>query len=308
MAGDPVTAVRPERTLFLLVTCSRDASRRDMAMTVTQNVVDRLAVLGLTDRLVVFDNASTYKDHLTLLPAGVRVCASEENLGYWSAIKWALDHVSELASFPCDFLYIIESDLVHSDLAPLAMCERFLDSEPSASAVRTQEFSVRHRWRFDKRLRFLPFHVERSQVSLRNVVTNEAAWFKAAKGFPGMYLSNLHPKLPALQRVSLLQTVFDQLAAREGFVEADYFAEAMKIKPMIGVLDGGLYHSLTTWSDRGSVISGSYASAGQLVDTGYLPTRVCKIQGVAAAQVDCRIGPVTEPGSDGKLADVSHRG
>lgn len=302
-----MTAVRPERTLFLLVTCSRDTSRRDIAVTVTQNVVDRLSVLGLTDRLVVFDNASTYKDHLALLPAGVHICACAENLGYWAAIKWVLDHVNELASFPCEFLYIIESDLVHSDLVPLAMCERFLDSEPSASAVRTQEFSVRHRWRFDKRLRFLPFHVERSQVSLRNVVTNETAWFKAAKGFPGMYVSNLHPKLPALQRVSLLRKVFDQLAAREGFVEADYFAEAMKIKPMIGVLDGGLYHSLTTWSDRGSVISGSYASAGQLVDTGYLPTRVCRIQGVETAQVDCRIGSETEPGSDGKLSDNTHR-
>lgn len=273
-------------------------------MTVTQNVLDRLSVLGLTDRLVVFDNASTYKDHLALLPAGVRICTSEENLGYWSAIKWVLDHIGQLASFPCEFLYLIESDLVHSDLAPLAMCERFLDSEPNASSVRTQEFSVRFRWRFDKRLRFLPFHLERSQISLRNVVTNEAAWFRAANGFLGIYLSNLHPKLPALQRVSLLSEVFEHLAAREGFVEADYFVESMKIKPIIGVLDGGLYHSLTTWADRGSVISGSYASPEQLADAGYLPTRVCSIQGVLAAKVKCRIGPASGQSFDGKFSGI----
>ena len=281
-----MTVIRPERTLFLLVTCSRDTTRRDMAMTVTQNVVDRLSVLGLTDRLVIFDNASTYKDHLALLPAGVRICCSEVNLGYWSAIKWVLDHICELATFSCDYIYIIESDLIHSDLSPLAKCERFLDEELNASSVRTQEFSVKQRWRFDKRLWFLPFHVERSHVSLRNAVTNKIATFKAAKGFSGLYLSNLHPKLPALQRVSLLTKVFERLAAKDGFSESDYFAEAMKIKPMIGVLDGGLYHSLTTWSDRGTVISGSYADAEQLAKIGYHPTRVCKIRGVDSAQVE----------------------
>jgi hypothetical protein len=284
-----MTIVRPERTLFLLVTCSRDASRRDMAMTVTKNVVDRLAVLGLTDRLVVFDNASTYKDHLALLPAGARICASEENLGYWSAAKWVLDHLSELASFSCDFLYTIESDLIHADLAPLGMCERFLDSEPTASSVRTQEFSVRFRWRFDKRLRFLPFHVERSQVSLRNAVTNERAWFRSANGFPGIYLSNLHPKLPSLQRVSLLKEVFNILAARAGFVEGDYFAEAMKARPLIGVLDGGVYHAMSTSGDPATVVSGSWSSPEQQAKVGYFTTRVSNIKVALPGVVGMRI-------------------
>ena len=281
-----MSMTRPERTLFLLVTCSRDTARRDMAVTVTRNVVDRLSSLGLTDRLVVFDNASLYQEHLDSLPKGTRVCRSAENLGYWSAIKWMLDNVDSIADFSYDFLYIIESDLVHFDFSALGKCELFLDAELTASAVRTQEFSVKQRWRFDKRLSFLPFHVERSQVSLRNAVNNEKATFKAVKKFPGLYLSNLHPKLPALHRLGLLHEVFERLAAKDGFSEGDYFVEAMKIKPMIGVLDGGLYHSLTTWSDRGTVISGSYASAEQIANVGYHPTRICRIRGVETAQVD----------------------
>jgi len=70
----------------------------------------------------------------------VCICASEENLGYWSAIKWVLEHLSELASFSCDFLYTIQSDLIHADLAPPAMCERFLDSKPKASSVEPNNF------------------------------------------------------------------------------------------------------------------------------------------------------------------------
>ena len=290
--------MRPERTLVLLVTCSRDTSRRDMAIEVTNNVVGLLSNLGALDRLVVFDNASTFSDHLALLPGGVRVCQSGENLGYWSAVKWVLDHLNELAPFPCDFIYVIESDLVHSDFSALAACEDFLDAEPEASSVRTQEFSVRHRWRFDKRLQFLPFHVERSQVSLRNVVTGKAATFSRARNFRGLYLSNLHPKLPALHRRSLLVPVFERLAARDGFTEADFFAEAMKVKPLIGVLDGGLYHSITSWSDRERVISGSYGSSERLADLGYHSTRVCRIRPVSDCVVVRR---VAESGS----SDVS---
>lgn len=272
--------IRPEHTLFLLVTCSRDASRRDLAIQVTKNVVELLTTLDITERLIIFDNASTFPSHLDLLPPGIRVCQSSHNIGYWSAIKWVLDHLNELTSFNCDFIYIIESDLIHSDFSALAECELFLNAESKASSVRTQEFSVRHRWRYNKRLRLLPFHVERSQVSLKNVVTGDDATFDRAKGFSRLFISNLHPKLPALHRISLLSSVFKRLASKAGFTEADFFTEAMREKPLIGVLDGGLYHSLTSWSDRANVVSGSYGSTKQLADAGYHSTRACKIQPV----------------------------
>ena len=140
---------------------------------------------------------------------------------------------------------------------------------------------MRWRWRFEKRLRYLPFHVERSQVALENAVTGERATFQPVAGIPDLYLSNLHPKLPALNRVDLLKAVFERLAAMDGFTEADFFAEAMKIKPMIGVLDGGIFHSLASWSDRATVVSGSYGSAKQLAEAGYHNTRQAQIVPVA---------------------------
>lgn len=270
----------PEHTMFLLVTCSRDTSRRDLAIQVTRNVVQLLANLNIADRLIIFDNASTYPDHLNLLPPGIRVCQSSQNIGYWSAIKWVLDHINELASFNSAFIYIIESDLIHWDFSALGECERFLNAESRVSSVRTQEFSVKHRWRYNKRLQFLPFHVERSQVSLKNVITGESATFERAQGFSRLFISNLHPKLPALHRVPLLSSVFERLACKASFTEADFFAEAINEKPLVGVLDGGLYHSLTSWSDRASVISGSYGSVKQLADAGYHSTRACRIQAV----------------------------
>jgi hypothetical protein len=278
--------MRPERTLFLLVTCSRDAGRRDMAIEVVRNLSQKLTELDLSKRLVTFDNGSHYQEHFSLLPYGSTLCVSEENHGYWSAIKWVLDNVGSFIADSLDFIYIIESDLVNGDLAPLGECERFLEATPQASSVRTQEFSVRNRWRYDKRLSFLPFHVWRSQVSLRNAVTDERAWFKRAEGFSRMYHSNLHAKLPALHRLDTLKEVFCKLQAQNEISESDFFEEMMRKGRQVGVLDGGLYHSLASWLDRGKVVSGSYGSAEQLAQIGYLPTRKCRIQNSCLMKVD----------------------
>jgi hypothetical protein len=266
----------PRSTLVLLVTCSRDESRRDLAVEVTRNLAALVPQAALKGRFIVFDNGSTFTEHLDLVPAGTVVCRASENGGYWSAIKWALEHRAELTDAAVEYLYIVESDLWHSDLRPLTAAEAFLAATPSASCVRTQEFSVRSRWRFDKRLRRLPFHVVRSQVSLENGVTGERAWFRRST-VPGIYRSNLHAKLPALNRLSALDRVFDQLGQLRDFTEADFFRLTMADYPEIGVLDGGLFHSLISWDDRHTVISGSYGSPSALSALGYQPTRRARI-------------------------------
>ncbi|WP_227818025.1 hypothetical protein [Nitrogeniibacter aestuarii] len=275
----------PDRTLFLLVTCSRDASRRDLALQVCDNLVDRLGALDLLDRLVVFDNASTFPEHLDGLPDAVHVCRSDTNLGYWTAIQWVLDHLDQFAFEGMDFIYMIESDLYHSDFSALHSCEQLLDQHPELSSVRTQEFSVGQRWRYDKRLKFLPFHKERSHIALKNAITGEKAWFKRVKDQNGLFISNLHPKLPALHRIGDLRTVFEQLRTYDAFAESDFFAEMMKRHELIGVLDGGIFWSLISWSDRDRVVSGSYGNAKQLETTGYQATRHSKINDYGAARI-----------------------
>lgn len=273
---------RPASTLILLVTCSRDESRRDLAIAVTKNLVAMTARAGLDRSLVVFDNASTFPDHLQMLPAGTIVCRADVNIGYWSAIKWVLDNRRTL--FDRDFanLYLVESDLYHDDLNALAKCEAFLANEPRASGVRTQEFSVRWRWRFNKSLRRLPMHVSRSQVSLVNAVTGEKAWFRPVDGAGGIYLSNLHPKLPALNRMSTVEKVFSSLAAMPDFTELDFFRLMMSHQPLIGVFDGGLFHSLVSFEDQHTVVMSSYADSAKMNRLGYLPTRASRISPVQA--------------------------
>lgn len=266
----------PRSTLVLLVTCSRDESRRDLACAVLRNLLPLLPPAGLESSFVLFDNGSTHREHLDLLPASARCVLSPENIGYWSAIDWVARNAVALFGRDFEFVYIVESDLVHGDLRPLGACEEFLRREPRASGVRTQEFSVRWRWRFDKQLHWLPFHVTRSEVSLRNAVTGEPVWFERADAEAGIYLTNFHPKLPALNRLGALRACLARLAARDAFTEADFFATMMEQHELTGLLDGGLFHALIDRNDRGAV-SGSYSSSGDIARIGYLPTRTARI-------------------------------
>jgi hypothetical protein len=267
----------PDSTLLLLVTCSRDESRRDLAIKVAKNLADLVPRAGLERSFVAFDNDSMFLDHVEHLPKNAVLCKSARNVGYWSAIKWVLDRRTELFDRAFEYLYIVESDLLHRDLAALSACEEFLRRESTAGCVRTQEFSVRWRWRYDKRLRWLPFHVQRSAIQMHNAVTGEAAWFRPG-GTPGhIHLSNLHAKLPALNRIEALDEVFASLAQRPEFTEADFFRLMMQRHPHVGIHDGGLFHSLTSWDERHATVSGSYSSAAVLEQVGYRPTRTACI-------------------------------
>ena len=271
----------PKDTLVLLVTCSRDETRRDLAIEVVKNLASLIPQAGLGDSFVIFDNASTYQDHFAYAPSGAVLVKSSENVGYWSAIKWVLGHRKELMGRDFKYIYLVESDLVHSDLRPLGCCERFLETTPTASSVRTQEFSVRWRCFFDKRLKFLPFHVTRSEVHLKNAITYEKAWFKPSEEHPGIFLSNMHAKLPALNRLDAMDRVFGGLSEKGNILERDFFDEMMKLYPHIGVYDGGLFHSLISRNDK-KALCGSYSSEKTLAQTGYHQTRKASFQPIPA--------------------------
>jgi len=270
------TITGPVSTLVLLVTCSRDESRRDLAVTVTKNLAKLIPQAGLDKSFVIFDNASTLQDHLAYVPTGAIVCWADRNIGYWSAIKWVLEKRSTLFDRRFKYLYIVESDHYHRDLALLAECEAFLDAEPRASGVRTQEFSVRWRWRYNKRLRGLPFYNSRSAVQMHNAVTGEPAWFRKVPQRTHIYLSNLHTRLPELNRLAALDRTFEQLSAMTKFTETDYFRLMMEDHPLVGVYDGGLYYPLSTPLTP-QIISGSFSKVEKLRSIGYETTRTDRI-------------------------------
>lgn len=178
----------------------------------------------------------------------------------------------------CHDVTILElhPDMLFGLRSILTGCPTSFDVAVSALRLRTQEFSVRWRWRFDKRLHWLPFHVTRSEVSLRNAVTGEPVWFERADAEAVIYLTNFHPKLPALNRLGALRACLARLASRDAFTEADFFAAMMEQHELTGLLDGGLFHALIDRNDRGAV-SGSYSSSGDIARIGYLPTRTARI-------------------------------
>jgi|SRR5579885_926226 len=285
-----------ERTFLLLVTCSLDETRRDLAVSVTKNIAGLARSIALAGRFVLFDNASKFTDHLAHAPAGTLLCAANRNIGYWTAIKWVLENRENLRLADCEYLYIIESDLWHYDLSGLSLSEQFLDRTPHAVGVRTQEFSVRWRWRYNKGLRFVPFRKQRSVVQLINQVTGEKAQFTKS-AVERVYLSNLHTKLPALNRISDLSAAFSELSKMEFFSEIDFFKLMRDRKPYVGVLDGGLWYQLSTPQTHNTV-SGSWSDQSTLKSLGYRGTRRASIDRETFDVQMSRIGSDRKPPQD----------
>jgi len=263
------------KTLYLLVTCSMDESRASLAWDVCCNLEQQNQNYPFSKDLLVFDNASKFTDHFKVLSKGAKLVQSDRNVGYWSAIHWTLNNYKKLFDRDYDYLYIIESDLIHKDMQKLEICERFLELNPQVGGVRTQEFSVRFRKLYDKQFHWLPFAKKHSLVAQKNAITGENVWFKKDTLHEGIYLTNFHAKLPALNRIKSLNKVFAALSERSQITEIDFMNLYYREHGLIGLLDGGLYRMKSTALSHH--MSGSYSNASQLQEAGYLNTRIDRI-------------------------------
>ena len=280
-------SLNPNNTLFLLVTCSLDESRNSISKKVTSRTVELLQSINLSHRLILFDNASSFRDHLKYIPKVTAICQSKKNLGLWSAINWVLLNYENIFKREFEYLYLIESDCLHSNFKKLSECERFLDKNKNFYCVRTQEFDVFQRWRFDKQLRYFPFYKKRSAINLSNAINQEKAFFEKNKYYSNLYVSNLHPKLPALNRISVMRKVFGSLSKLSSFSESDYFRESMKYNNQIGILNKGIYYSIAEGIGTKKVLSGSHSSTKELKKIGYLRTRRSQILNYDEVLVTC---------------------
>jgi hypothetical protein len=262
-------------TLYLLVTCSMDKTRSQLACEVTKNLISENDRHSFFADLLVFDNASIFSEHLRLFPPDVRVVKSDKNIGYWSAINWVLVHYSELFRRKYSYIYIIESDLMHKNMTRLDDCERFLEDNPTIGGIRTQEFSVRWRVLYDKKFHWIPFARRRSLVSQKNAITGERIWFREGNRAQRIWLTNFHAKLPALNRMCAMSRVFAELARQEKITEIDFMHHYYAIYPNMALLDGGIYYMLSS-SDTPHM-SGSYSTSQQLALAGYQSTRIANI-------------------------------
>lgn len=272
-------------TLYLLVTCSMDDTRRDLACQVSENMMAQNVTHPFFDDLLVFDNSSSYQDHLKVFPPLVKAVRSDENVGYWSAIYWVLLNYQKLFKRKYKYLYIIESDLEHWDMFKLDSCEKFLDDHQKIGGVRTQEFSVKFRMLYDKRYHWAPFVKRHSLVSQRNVVTNERVWFRKVGLDKNIWTTNFHTKLPALNRLDALTTVFKRLADKEMIDEIYFMHLYYELYSDMALLDGGIYRQIST-SDSAH-LSGSWSTTEQIEESGYYNTRTdyIRTQGFAVHEM-----------------------
>ena len=263
--------------LYLMVTCSMDSSRASMARQVVNNLVEQNKVTEFFSSLIVFDNASRYDEHLSLLPKDVSVCQSDRNVGYWNAIQWTLDNYERLLGRNFEFIYIIESDMLHRNMHRLSHCARFLRANEDVGSIRTQEFSVRGRWFYDKRMRFLPFVRRHSWVVLHNAITRDATHFEKADRDAGIYRSNFHTKLPALNRMGPMKEVFARLREKNGITEMNFIEFYHDLYKVTGVLDGGIFRSMGSVPSE-DVVTGSFTNSTKLEELGYQATRIGQIE------------------------------
>jgi hypothetical protein len=269
-----------------------DSSRQGIANRVAENLVTQNQSLRFFHNLIVFDNASKHETDPSLLKNVAVNVRARKNVGYWSAINWVLEHHEELLKRSFSYIYIIESDLLHYDMDRLADAEIFLNNTDEAGSVRTQEFSVRYRFFYDKKWAWLPFAKRQSWVAQYNAVTGEPVWFRRQDPAKRIFLSNFHTKLPALNRLATVQDIFADLADVEQFNEMDFIRAYHARYPLIALLDGGIFRTCAN-DPTEQIVTGSWSDSNYLKSIGYQPTREAHIDNAEVDILRCPGGSIT---------------
>lgn len=274
-------------TLFVLVTCSLDQSRDHVLRAVVENLREcAFARPGFLDDLLVLDNASTVTgtvDMLRSLTKNVR--RADRNVGYWTAVDWCLrEHQSFMRPQPYDFVYVIESDMIHYDFGRLQAAEAFLANEPCIGAVRCQEFSIAERHLYDKN-EPVPGSRTWAWQSHTHRFTGKGIKHRASS-VPGIYETDFLTQLPALNRMAMLRDAFTLLSCRDGFSEPDFQKICYDRYPVNALLDGGIYHCRLSSLGSGAV-TGSWTPQDKLATLGYQTTRCGRIEAPGTYRVTC---------------------
>lgn len=265
-----------DRTLFILVSCCLEETRANIFSQVVKNIHECNKKTKFIDKLIVFDNASTDMETLEAIKNFPITVQSNKNIGYWTAIDWCLRNYKTLLNKEFEFLYIIESDLLHFNMHKLQIAENFLSSYPDVGSVRTQKFSVKFK-HFYSKYNFLSTFTH-DAVNLTAYPSGKKVTFSKCKTHEGIYFSNIHGKLYGLNRIKHIKLMFNSLAKKENIGEYDYFNEYDKYFKVTGILDGGIATDrLASRLKINKVVISSYIDNKNAKSSGYLGTRNSKI-------------------------------
>lgn len=271
-------------TLFLVVTCTLENSR----MLALEEVVKNLRSMpdqSFLDDLILFDNASTMKESDELVSSYFKhVFKSDANVGFWSAIQWVLDNYKDLLDRDYKYLYVIESDMIHTSDAfqRLEHCERFLETHDDVGLIRVEEFSVANRHLYDKR-DHRPDSRRYAWVVQDNFIQKKRIEFQVADEEARIFTCNFLAKVPTVTRIDTMKQVFAKLATLEGFSETAFQQYYYEHFQKNALLDDGIFHS-KLGNDNNVTLKGSYVGdEGRKV--GYRETRSDRIIAVPEGTV-----------------------
>lgn len=280
------------RTLHVLVTCCLEDTRTEILSEVMKSLHSSCEYPY--NDTIVFDNASLQylweqlaaSDVLNKFPYIFR---AKENYGYWSAVNWALNNHQSILGKRYEFVYVIESDMIHVSYDKLNIAENFLVDSTDIASVRLQEFVVAEKHLYDK---LSPQRESRryAWTRLSNHFTGKPAHFAADAKYTTVYRTNLAPQVPALNRMSFMREAFEILEKKEKISEVDFQEVYFKKYSETAVLDGGIYNCSKNTEDV--VLTGSYTDTQKLHEIGYRTTRVDQITALAGMEVlQCHAAP-----------------
>jgi hypothetical protein len=268
-----------------------EQSRYDVLEKVIGSIKDEEAKKDffIEDDLIVFDNGSAHPGTVDLLCKNFKknVFTSLVNKGYWSAVMWALDNYERILGRDYEYIYIIESDHFQFALERIAECEDALDTYEHIGGVRTQEYSVVNKHLYDKDI----VHKDRRYASsVRHMNCAEKVPVTLERlGETHVYETNFMTALHAVNRLSHLKVVFENLADQEKFqrgefTEIDFQIEYYTRYPRIGQLDGGVFHAELGFTPQNAkTLSGSWSN--NVSQYGYKETRRDRILAYSSFEI-----------------------
>lgn len=253
---------------FLLVTCCLEQSRSDVLGSVLLNLQQQAP--ELKQALCVFDNASTVPGTTEALRTyHDNVWRCDRNLGFWTAIDWWL---RVLEASPPDYVYVIESDMLHYDFPRLYDCMDYLDTRPDVGGVRLHEYSVKERQLYDKDR---PVKGSFRDVWRSHTNSTTGDRVELVHDVGDLYTTSFNAHVPALNRYDAMQHAFAGLRGMPQFTERDFQRLFYQRYPTVAVLDGGIWHDRLAHNGSGAL--GSYTHPGTLAALGYESSRTSRI-------------------------------
>lgn len=259
------------KTALLLVSCCLEESRTRILEHTVASLEEQFK--GSSRNIHAFDNASTDEKALKLLRRSFEtVIRSDRNVGYWTAISCFLDALTSHDNRP-EYVYIIESDMIHYDVSKFHECIDVLDKNADIGSVRLHQYDVANCHLYDKDN---PRSDSKRNLwqSHTNKVTGEPV--KLSRITENVWSSTFLTQLPALNRFDALRDVFEELKTMKSFSELDFQRLYWKRYQRTAILDGGMFHcDLNAYGS--DAITGSWTDPTRLKQLGYQTTRQASI-------------------------------